>query len=142
VDSPLPLFESGCAALSAFDADAMIELCTDDVEFSSAITAVDSTRYRGADGIREYIANLSETFEWLDVRPTALTGTGDRWITTNRFRARGRGSGVEIEQIFYQAMQLSGERARWWSFHETVDAARLALGLDEAVPQGRGPSRD
>jgi ketosteroid isomerase-like protein len=142
VDSPLPLFEAGCAALSAFDADALIELCTDDVEFVSAITALDSTRYRGADGIRRYIANLSETFEWLDVRPTALTGAGDRWITTNRFRARGRGSGVEIEQTFYQAIHLSGQRAQRWSFHETVDAARDALGLNEAARQERSPSRD
>ena len=102
-------------------------------------TGRSSTDYRGAEGIREYIAKLSDTFEWLDVRPVALTGAGDCWVTTNSFRARGRGSGVEVEQTFYQAIRLRGERARWWGFYESLDAALAAFGPNNA-PREAGVS--
>ena len=59
-----------------------------------------------------------------------MAGAGDRWVTVNSFRARGRASGVEVEQTFYQALLIRDELADRWAFHETIEAALSAMGLD------------
>jgi hypothetical protein len=48
------------------------------VEFVSAITAVDTMSYGGHAGVRRFLANLAETFEWLEVVPVEVMADRDR----------------------------------------------------------------
>jgi ketosteroid isomerase-like protein len=84
-------------AISRMDADALVSLCDVAVKFESRITAVEAETYEGHDGVRRYIANLAEAFEHIDVKQFDRVERAGRVVATNRFRARGRASGVEVE---------------------------------------------
>jgi ketosteroid isomerase-like protein len=116
-------------AHSHMDADAMVALCDPEVEYQSRITAVDEVTYQGHDGIRRYIARLAEVFDWIDAEALEVLEDGDRAVITNRFRARGRGGGVEVEQRFFVAIELRDRKLVWWkaygSKHEALEAADM-----------------
>jgi ketosteroid isomerase-like protein len=125
-------FREICGAISAFDADAVVALCDPEVEFQSRITAVDEETYRGLDGVRRWIARLEEAFDWMDVAPTEVIGDDeDRVVLLIRFRARGRGSGAEVEQHFFQVVKRRDGRAFWWRFFDSKEQALEAAGLSE-----------
>lgn len=100
-----------------------------DVTFESRITAVEDATYHGHEGIRRYIANLAEAFEWIEVQRFDVVENRDRAVFTNRFRARGCGSGVEVEQRFFLAVKGRAGRLLWWGFLDSESAALQAVGL-------------
>jgi ketosteroid isomerase-like protein len=121
--------EKGYAALSQLDAEALVALCETDVEFRSRIGEADDVTYQGHDGVRDYIATLSEVFEWVRTEPLEIIDGGDRAVVCNRFQARGRLSEVEVEDHFFQAMRLRNGKVLWWAFYpskaEALEAVRL-----------------
>ena len=119
-----------CGAISVFDADAVVALCDPDVDFQSRITAVDEETYRGLAGVRRWLARLEEAFEWMDVAATEVISDGkNRVVGVMRFQARGRESGAEVEQRFFQAAKLRNGRALWWRFFDSKEQALEAAGL-------------
>jgi acyl-CoA thioester hydrolase len=121
------------ATYSRLDADALVAICDPDVEWQSRITAVDEATYRGHEGIRRYVAKLSEVFEWIDVESEVLE-PGHPTVVVNRFRALGRGSHVEVEQRFFVVLTFRGDRLLRWETCESKDEA-----LEAASPKYRAP---
>jgi uncharacterized protein len=118
-------------AMSRLDAEAMVALCEPDVEFRSRIAEADDVTYRGHDGVRDYIANLAEVFEWVQTEPLDVVEESDRAVVCNRFRARGRHSGVEVEERFFQALRFRDDKVRWWAFYPSKTEALEAVGMSE-----------
>jgi ketosteroid isomerase-like protein len=118
-------------AMSRLDAEAMVALCEPDVEFRSRIADADDVTYRGHDGIRDYMANLAEVFEWVQTEPLEVVEGSDRAVVCNRFRARGRHSGAEVEDRFFQALRFRDDKVQWWAFYPSKAEALEALGLSE-----------
>lgn len=124
-------------------------VCDPDVEFSSRIAEADDVTYRGHAGVRDYISNLAEVFEWIRTEPVDVIEEGDRVVVCNRFRARGRGSVVEVEERFFQALRFRDHKSLWWAFYPSKAAALEAVGLseqdiysdssDRALPGDGGP---
>ena len=123
--------ERAYEALSRLDAEAMVSLCEPDVEFRSRIAEADDVTYRGHDGVRDYIASLAEVFEWVRTEALEVIGEGDRAVVCNRFRARGRRSGVEVEERFFQALRLRDGNVLWWALYPSKAEALKAVGLEE-----------
>ena len=123
--------ERAYEAMSRLDAEAMVALCDPDVEFRSRVAESEDVTYRGHDGIRDYIANFAEVFEWVRTEALEVTGDGDRAVVCNRFRARGRRSGVEVEERFFQALRFRDGKVLWWGFYPSKADALEALGLSE-----------
>jgi uncharacterized protein len=111
--------ERAYQAVSRFDADALVALCEPDVEFRSRVGEADAVTYRGHDGVRDYIATLSEVFAWVRTEPLEVIDEGDRAVVCNRFQARGRLSEVEIEDHFFHAMRIRKGKALWWNFYSS-----------------------
>jgi ketosteroid isomerase-like protein len=111
------------------DAEALVALCDPAVRFESRITAVESAWYEGHAGARRYIANLAEAFEHIHVEQSDVVEHGERAVATNRFRARGRGSGLEVEQSFYVAATAHRGKLQWWGFFDSRPEALRAVGL-------------
>src|SRR5437764_14045401 len=63
---PVPI-DAAFQAISRMDAAALVALCDPQVTFESRITAVEAARYEGHEGIRQYIANLADAFEFIQV---------------------------------------------------------------------------
>jgi ketosteroid isomerase-like protein len=118
-------------AIVQLDADALIDLCHPTVRFESRITGVDDSSYDGHDGIRRYLANLGDAFEWMDVQGSDVIAEQDRAVATNHFRARGRGSGLEVEQRFFVAARGHEGKLSWWGLFDTRAEALAAVGLSE-----------
>ena len=117
--------------MSRLDAEALVAVCDPDVEFRSRIAEADDVTYRGHAGVRDYIASLAEAFEWIRTEPLDVIEAGDRVVVCNRFRARGRGSGVEVEERFFQALRFRDHKSLWWAFYPSKAAALEAVGLSE-----------
>ena len=111
------------AAMNSFDAEALVALCEPDVTFESRITALETATYHGYDGVRDFIARLAASFEWIEVEAEEVLGDGDRFVVSNSFRARGASSGAEVEQHFVQGVRLRNGRAAAWAFYDTLESA-------------------
>jgi ketosteroid isomerase-like protein len=116
-------------AIDALDAEALVSLCDPRVRFESRITSVENETYEGHDGVRRYIANLADAFEWIQVNGSDVVQEGERAVATNHFRACGRGSGVEVEQEFFVAMKGHEGKALWWRFFDSRSEALEAMGM-------------
>ena len=123
--------ERAYEAMSRLDAEALVGVCDPDVEFRSRIASAEDVTYRGHDGVRDYIASLTEAFEWVLTEPLDVIDGGDRAVVCNRFRARGRHSGVEVEERFFQALRFRGGKSLWWDFYPSKPEALKAVGLSE-----------
>jgi ketosteroid isomerase-like protein len=121
----------GYEALSRLDAEALVAVCEPDIEFRSRIGEAEDVTYHGHDGVRDYIANLSEAFEWLRAEPLEIIDGTDRAVVCNRIRARGNRSEVETEVHLFHAMRLRNGKALWWDFYPSRAAALEAVGLRE-----------
>ena len=123
--------ERAYAAMSGLDAEALVDVCDPEVEFRSRIASAEDVTYQGHEGVRNYIASLAEAFEWVRTEPLDVIDGGDRAIVCNRFRARGRVSGVEVEERFFQALTFRGGKSLWWDFYPSKAEALEAVGLSK-----------
>ena len=131
----LESIERAYEAMSRLDAEALAALCDPDVEFRSRIAEADDVTYRGHDGVRDYIASLAEVFEWVQTEPLDVVDESDRAVVCNRFRARGRHSGLEVEERFFQALRFRDRKVLWWAFYPSMTEALEGVGLSEAPRQ-------
>src|SRR5207237_6972706 len=53
----------------------------------------------------------------------------------NRFRARGRGSGVAVEHEFFCGARAESGRLVWWGFFDSRDQASAAVGPARHSPR-------
>src|SRR4051812_27362602 len=75
------------------DLDGFLSYLDPEFELRSAVVGgAEGNVYRGPDGVREWLANLDETFEELINEPIELRDLGDRVLAFGRIRARGRES--------------------------------------------------
>jgi ketosteroid isomerase-like protein len=123
--------ERAYEAVSRLDAEALVALCDPAVEFRSRIAAAEDVTYRGHDGVRDYMTSLAEVFEWVQTEPLDVVEESDRAVVCNRFRARGRHSGVEVEDRFFQALRFRYGKVLWWAFYPSQTEALEAVGLSE-----------
>jgi ketosteroid isomerase-like protein len=82
----------------------------------------------GHDAVRTSLARWKAEWDDYKVLPEDLVDMGDRVLATVRLRARGRGSGVEIDALFYDLYTLAdGKIVRMDQFTERSEAL-AALG--------------
>ena len=80
------------------DVEEMLSFFDAESELHSAIVGgAEGNVYRGHDGFRNWLADFSETFE--DVRNEwgEFRDLGDRVLVFGHVKARGRGSGVQLD---------------------------------------------
>lgn len=53
--------------------------------------------FHGHEGLRQFDRELREAFEGFETNYEELIDAGDKVISASRYRARGRGSGIEID---------------------------------------------
>jgi ketosteroid isomerase-like protein len=83
---------------------------------------------RGHDRLAAGFRDWFDAFDEFTIEPEDFISDGDRVLVPVRQRARGKGSGVEVEQRFYQLFELrDGMVFRFDEYSEEPDA-REALG--------------
>jgi ketosteroid isomerase-like protein len=116
------------------DVEGMLELSTEDFEFTPAIAAgVEGGSVKGHEEFRRFFTGLQETWETFRIELDELREVGDRVLTIGRLTAKGRGSELELDQPIYSVLWFrEGKIARMQSFLDRAEADAAAAN-EEAL---------
>ena len=87
--------------------------------------------YRGRDGIRQLMADLTEAIEDFRAEPTELVERDEFVGAVLRFVGKGRGSGVPVEMTFHHAFGFRDGLVDRWGGGRTLEEAFEAAGLTD-----------
>ena len=65
--------------------------------------------FRGHEGTRAWLAGLDENFETWRIDPHEWHERGDTVVVIANVHARGRGSGIELDQLFAWVAEFRGD---------------------------------
>jgi ketosteroid isomerase-like protein len=120
-------------AFNRRDVDALFdEFATPDFEYYPAIVkALDGGGYRGREGVERFALDTSENWAELQSIAEEFRDLGDRVLVLGRLKARGKGSGVPVDQPFVTILDFRGDRT--WRSRVYLDHAEglRAVGLTE-----------
>ena len=107
--------------------DRVLALIAEDLEYVNPPYAVHPGTRRGPDGWLAAAANLDESFDGWVHEPGEILDAGDKVVVMATFRARGRGSSVELEKFEPHVWTLrDGKVVRFEWFNERDEALRAA----------------
>ena len=112
--------------VSAGDVEGFMALCDPDVEFGSYIGQMEGRRYRGREGVREWIAELREGFPDFETAVQDVEAVGDDLVIEVRLSGSGAASGVGLEQTVYQRVTLREGLVTRWNWFSTRRQAMSA----------------
>ncbi|MGH2980065.1 MAG: nuclear transport factor 2 family protein [Solirubrobacterales bacterium] len=112
------------------DLDAMIALVREDLEFVPITAAMEGRKYVGHDGVRQFMEDLADYWEFFETIQEEWHDLGDRVVALGCWHARGRASGVEINgaPAAWVAYITDGKIARWRTYTD-VEEGLAAAGL-------------
>jgi ketosteroid isomerase-like protein len=79
------------------DIPAFLELLDPDVEWIPIMATLEGRVYRGREDVRRWLEELARDWEYFEPCYEEYRDLGDRVLILGRWRARGRASGVELE---------------------------------------------
>jgi ketosteroid isomerase-like protein len=120
-------------AFNRRDAEAMIALQHPEAEFVPITAAMEGRVYRRPDEIREFIRSIELDWELFQTYPEEYFEVEDRALALGTWRARGRGSGLELDSHSggWFVSVRDGLAHRWRTFTDRAEALE-ALGVDQA----------
>lgn len=118
-------------AVDRRDIDALARLTTADLEWFPVFAArVGGDVYRGREGIEAFLGEVDDIWAEFRPLPEEYRDLGDRVLGLGRLKARGRGSGVPIDEPWggiYDVQEGKVSRIRTYLDHgEALRAAGLA----------------
>jgi ketosteroid isomerase-like protein len=125
-------FKRAVDATNRGDVEVMLKDLDPDVEFHAFMEELlggEGRVYTGYAGVREFFRDFSEHFDHLHWEYPDIRDLGDRVLAIGTFRARGRGSGAEVETPLGVLTDFeNGIATRVWSTGdpgEVLEAAGL-----------------
>ncbi len=110
------------------DVEALIMRMSEDFEWHPAlVTSVEGRIYSGHDGFREFIDEWSATWESWELEAEDMREIGDQVLVLTHVRAKGRGSGVAIDEAFAHLFEFrDGLICRAQTFFDRGEAIAFA----------------
>jgi ketosteroid isomerase-like protein len=106
-----------------------LEFISDQLEYVNPPYAVHTGTRRGREGWLAAAENLDESFEtWTHV-PGEFVDAGDKVLVITTFRARGRGSSVDLEKYEPHVWTLRDGKVVRFEWFNDRDEAERAAGL-------------
>jgi ketosteroid isomerase-like protein len=107
------------------------DLCHPDVEWHWPASTPGAAIFRGHDGVTEGLSAWLESWDELVMDTEEIREDGDWVLAILRYRARGAGSGVPLEESVAHLHQLEdGLLRRWWMFGDAEKARRRFVAGD------------
>ena len=115
-------------AFARRDADAIAGMVADDFLFEPLSTeAADRDPYRGGEGMRSYLRDVTETWRQFDVKVGVVEEVHEHVLVTGRVYARARRSSLVADDPVAFAWKVVDGRARWGKVFLSEAAARQAI---------------
>ena len=119
------------AAWSGDELPGPTELMDPEIEYVNPDRAVEPGTRRGLAAFSRAVEKVFEGWETWQMEPEQFRAVGDQVAVVVRYRARGRGSGVEVEGRESALWTVrDGKVVRYAWFHGPADALEAA-GLEE-----------
>jgi ketosteroid isomerase-like protein len=120
----------GIEAMQREDVDAFMSLFDPEVELSFRSGVPEPGPFRGSEAVRRWIDGYLETWEQHGVDAEELVPFGEHVMAVLRFRARGAGSGVDLDWHDVHLYSFRRGRIIRWTTHDSradaLEAARLS----------------
>jgi ketosteroid isomerase-like protein len=116
-------------ALNRRDVDGMLARMHPDFEWRPLETSPVARVYRGREDVRRYVEDWLNTFDSLRLELEDPTEVADRVVAVVHGQARGRASGVELDNRFCQVWTLRSGMAVGMEEYATRQQALAALAL-------------
>jgi ketosteroid isomerase-like protein len=119
-------------AFNSEDVARMLALFSPD--FEAVIPPSFSTEpdtYRGHDGVRRYFQSFQDVMSEIRFHPERFWDQGESVVVDVRLTAKGRQTGIPVEQRVAQAWSLRSGKARAVRSYESVSEALKAVGIEE-----------
>ena len=110
-------------ALGRRDAERLIALSHPEVEWHSFFALGEGGAYRGHDGTRQYMKDLTDAFEIGFAEVDDALGVGDLTLLVGSLQYRGKGSGVESSTPVGWLLEFrAGKLVRFQAFRDPEQA--------------------
>src|SRR5581483_1247467 len=133
----------GYAALNRGDIEWLRAHVHPDFEFRSRFSALSGRSYTGERAFEQWFADVSESWESIEQIPERFVELdSERTAVEVRFKARGRGSGAEIDQLIGWSSPCATARPCAWR-HTTrwIRPSAQAIDTEEARNRELTPRR-
>ena len=120
-------------AFNERDMDALVDATTADFEFTPYLaTLLETTTYRGHEGLRKYFEDADVAWEGIQIRLKEIREAPDnRFFVSGDLEARGRASGAGVRVTLAWAGQCRDDRIATAHTYESESEALEAAGLSE-----------
>ena len=125
-------YKRGLDAFNRRDVEAMLQELDPEVEWLTLATIIEKTRYRGHDGVRQWIEDVRRDWVTWEVHADEIVDLGERILVLGSWRAQGRhgGAALDIPQAAWLLKFRGGKIRRFETFTERSKALEAA-GLPE-----------
>jgi ketosteroid isomerase-like protein len=119
-------------AIGERDLPRLLELTAADVEWRSFFAALrEGGLYRGHDGMRQYVADVSEAFDTMRPEIRDVLDIGETIVGVGQIHYRGRGSGLESDELAGWVFRFRGGRVAYFHAFREPDRVFARVGLAE-----------
>jgi ketosteroid isomerase-like protein len=119
-------------AFNRGDIEAFLEALDRDAEWIPIMASLEGRVYRGREEVRRWIGELDMHWETFEVCPEELHDLGDRVLILGHWRARGRASGVTLEnQPASWLYEIKDGKIVWMRTYTDRAEALEAAGLSD-----------
>jgi ketosteroid isomerase-like protein len=109
----------------------MAALCHPEIEWRWPAATPGASLFRGHDELQRGLFTWAESWDELEMEPEEILEDGDYVLAMLRYRMRGAGSGVHLEEQVAHLHQFGGGLLRrWWMFGDPEKARRRFLAGD------------
>lgn len=121
----------GVAAMNRADPEAFNALCDPQFEMRLIGAVGEPVRYVGADGVRQFFRDMSESWATWGFEVAHARDLDQRVLITGKQRGRGRVSGVEVDSPRACVVAVRGGAVTELRYFTDPADALKAVGLDE-----------
>jgi ketosteroid isomerase-like protein len=116
---------------SARNYEFLTESAHPDVEIFSRFASLGGEPFRGPEGVRQWVAEIEQTFGRFQVRTDDFLDLGDQVLVLGGIQLEGKASGVEIDQPMGWLLELQDGKLARMFFYSSHAEAREAAGLTQ-----------
>jgi ketosteroid isomerase-like protein len=120
------------AAWAAGDGEKALGLLHPEITVDATRRVFNPATYVGFEGLRQMFGDTVDVWEEFPFEPLEFIDAGDRVAVVGRLVAKGKGSGVEVDQPIAAVWTvLDGRAVRWELGYTSRTEALEAVGLSE-----------
>jgi ketosteroid isomerase-like protein len=123
------LLREAYARVSRRDVEGFLTAFHEDVEWTEQVLPEETKVYRGHDGVRQWFADLTQTFTWGTFEVGAFEESGDDAVAEMIVHTTGAASGVRLQVPVFLVIRFRDEKIATITARLDRDEARRAAGL-------------